>query len=367
MTAALARPLPHAAILDIKPYVGGEAKADAMRLHRLASNENPLGPSPKAMEAYAGLAGELHRYPDGSSHLLREAIGEVFGLSPDRIVCGAGSDEILSLLIRSYAGPGDEVIHSRHGFLMYPIQTRLAGAMPVSVPESDLKTNVDAVIAAITPTTKVIVLANPNNPTGSFLTAAELKALHACIPPHILLVLDSAYAEYADHPDYDAGVALVDASDNVIMTRTFSKIYGLAALRLGWGYGPDHVIDVLNRARDPFNVNAAAIAAGAAAVRDAEHVARSVAVNNRMRPWLAARMEELGYRAYPSLGNFLLVSFPPHNAEEVRLFLKARGVLVRQMGAYGLADCLRITIGDEEDMQAVVDGVRAFQVENPAE
>ena len=361
------RPQPHAAILDIKPYIGGEAKGEGARLHRLASNENPLGPSPKAMEAYEALAPELHRYPDGSSHALREAIGSVFGLPVDRIVCGAGSDELLGLLIRSYAGPGDEVIHSRHGFLMYPIQTRLAGAMPVPAPEAGLKTDPEAIVRAITPATKVIVLANPNNPTGSFLTAAELRALHARIPPHVLLILDSAYAEYADHPDYDAGVSLVDGYDNVVMTRTFSKIYGLAALRLGWAYAPDHVIDVVNRARDPFNVNAAAIAAGIAAVHDTGHVARSVAVNNRMRPWLASRLEELGYRAYPSLGNFLLVSFPPHNAEEIRLFLKARGVLVRQMGAYGLADCLRITVGDEDDMNAVVDGIRAFQAENPAE
>ncbi len=360
-------PQPHAAILDIKPYIGGEAKAEAARLHRLASNENPLGPSPKAMEAYKALAPDLHRYPDGSSHALREAIGSVFDLPMDRIVCGAGSDELLGLLIRSYAGPGDEVIHSRHGFLMYPIQTRLAGAQPVSAPEADLKTDPKAIIGAITPATKVIVLANPNNPTGSFLTAAELRNLHAHIPSHVLLILDSAYAEYADHPDYDAGVSLVNEFSNVVMTRTFSKIYGLAALRLGWAYAPDHVVDVLNRARDPFNVNAAAIAAGIAAVRDAEHVARSVEVNNRMRPWLARQMEQMGYRTYPSLGNFLLVSFPPHNAEDVRLFLKARGVLVRQMGAYGLADCLRITIGDEADMQAVVDGVRAFQIENPAE
>jgi histidinol-phosphate aminotransferase len=360
-------PQPHPSILDIKPYVGGEASANATRLYRLASNENPLGPSSKAMEAYRALAGELHRYPDGAALALREAIGATFGLDHDRIVCGAGSDELLGLLIKSYAGKGDEVVHSRHGFLMYPIQARIAGAVPVAAREVDFRTSPDAVIASITERTKVVVLANPNNPTGSYLTIGEMRALHARIPPHVLLIIDSAYAEYCEGADYSAGVDLVDEFDNVVMTRTFSKLYGLAALRIGWAYGPAHVVDVINRVRDPFNVNAAAIAAGVAALGDREHLAASLELNNRMRPWLAARMEELGYTAYPSLGNFLLVSFPPHNAEEVRLSLKQRGVLVRQMGAYGLADCLRITIGTEEDMQALVDGVRRFQQENPAE
>ena len=362
------RPQPLPAILDIKPYVGGEASAEgAAKLYRLASNENPLGPSRKAMAAYEDLAGELHRYPDGGSHELRNAIGQAYSLDPARIVCGAGSDELLGLLIRSYAGPGDTVVHSRHGFLMYPIQTRIAGATPVPAFETSLKTSPDAVIAAVTEATRIVVLANPNNPTGSYLSDAELRGLHARLPRHVLLIVDSAYAEYVTAADYEAGVRLVDEFDNVVMTRTFSKIYGLAALRLGWAYGPQHVVDVLNRVRDPFNVNAAAQVAGMAAVQDAEHVASSVALNSRMLPWLAGQMEALGYKAYPSQGNFLLVSFPPHNAEEIRLFLKARGVLVRQMGAYGLADCLRITIGDEEAMQAVVDGVRAFQEANPAE
>jgi histidinol-phosphate aminotransferase len=354
------RPVPHPAILDIKPYIGGEAKAAATRLHRLASNENPLGTSPRAAEAYRALAGDLHRYPDGAALALREAIGEECGLPPERIVCGAGSDELLGLLVRAYAGPGDEVIHSRHGFLMYPIMARIAGAIPVSAPEASLRTNPDAIVAAITPRTKVIVLANPNNPTGSYLTEAEVRALHARIPPHVLLVLDSAYAEYATAPDYSAGAELADEFENVAMTRTFSKIYGLAALRLGWCYAPQGVIDVLNRVRDPFNTNAAAIAAGVAAMRDHEFVERSRDTNDRMRPWLAERLQEMDLRVYPSLGNFLLVSFPPHSAEEVRLFLKDRGVLVRQMGAYGLADCLRITVGDRDDMQAVADGVHAF-------
>ena len=360
-------PQPRSSILEIKPYVGGEAKAPGTRLHRLASNENPLGPSPRGMEAYKAMAGELHRYPDGAATLLRESIAAGFALSADRIVCGAGSDELLGLLVRAYAGEGDEVVYSRHGFLMYPLLTRTAGATPVPAPEIDMRASPDTLVKAITPQTRIVMLANPNNPTGSFLTTAEIRALHARIPPHVLLVLDSAYAEYVDRPDYTAGQELVDEFENVVMTRTFSKIYGLAALRIGWCYCPPHVADVLNRIRDPFNVNAAAIAAGAAAVGDHDFVARSREVNGRMLPLLADRLNGLGLKVYPSLGNFLLASFPPYNAEEVRLYLRNRGVLVRQMGAYGLADCLRITVGEQDDVDAVVDGVRQFQIENPAE
>ncbi len=360
-------PKPHQAILDIKPYVGGEAKANAMRLRRLASNENPLGSSLKAIEAYKALAGELHRYPDGSAIVLREAIAETYGFSADRIVCGAGSDELLRLLIMSYAGPGDEVVYSRHGFLMYPLLTRLAGAMPVTALETNMRTSADAVVAAITPRTKIVVLANPNNPTGSFLTAAEMRALHARIPPHVMLIIDSAYAEYVRREDYSAGQELVDEFQNVVMCRTFSKIYGLAALRIGWCYGQPHLVDVLNRARDPFNVNAAAIAAGAAAMADREFVEQTRDLNDRMLSWFSQRIRELGYHPYPSIGNFVLTAFPPHSAEEVRLYLKERGILVRQMGAYGLAECLRIGMGTAEDMEAVIDGIRDFQKENPAE
>ena len=360
-------PKPRPSVLEIKAYVGGEAKAAGAKLHRLASNENPLGASPRAIEAYRSLSGELHRYPDGSATMLRQAIADQFSLPVDQIVCGAGSDELLSLLVGAYAGEGDEIVYSRHGFLMYPILAKAAGATPVSAPEIDLRTSPDAIIKAITPRTKMVMLANPNNPTGSFLTTEEIRALHARIPPDVLLVLDSAYAEYVVRDDYTAGHELVDEFQNVVMTRTFSKIYGLAALRLGWCYCPPHVADVLNRVRGPFNVNAPAIAAGVAAVQDTAFVDETRAMNDQLMPWLAARMEELHYRPYPSLGNFLLVSFPPHNAEEIRLFLKSRGVLVRQMGAYGLADCLRITIGRQDDMEAVVDGIRQFQRENPAE
>jgi histidinol-phosphate aminotransferase len=354
------RPQPHAAILDIKPYVGGEAKAGAQRLYRLASNENPLGASPQAIAAYNRVAAELHRYPDGSAIELRQAIAERHNLPVEQIVCGAGSDELLSLLIRSYAGPGDEVLHSRHGFLMYPIAARAAGAVPVAADEKDLRTDIEAVLAAVTERTKIVVLANPNNPTGSYLARQEIAELQRRLPAHVLLILDAAYAEYADAADYEAGEKLVATCDNVVMTRTFSKIHGLAALRLGWCYGPPHVVDVLNRIRDPFNVNAPAIAAGAAAMADTAHVEQSVAANQEMRGWLGQQLQALGLHAYPSQGNFLLVSFAPHPAEEVRLHLKDRGVLVRQMGAYGLPDCLRITIGGQEEMEAVMSGIQSF-------
>jgi histidinol-phosphate aminotransferase len=360
-------PQPHRAILDIKPYIGGEAKAPGVKLHRLASNENPLGSSPKAIEAYKAIAGDLNRYPDGSAIVLREAIAAAHNLPVDRIVCGAGSDELLRLLIMSYSGAGDEVVYSRHGFLMYPLLARLAGATAIIAPELNMRTNPDAIARAITAQTRIVILANPNNPTGSYLTADEMRALQARIPPHVLLIIDAAYAEYVTHADYSAGNDLVDEFQNVIVTRTFSKAYGLANLRIGWCYGPPHIIDLLNRARDPFNVNGAAIAAGAAAMGDQDFVAASRDMNARMLPWLAQRLKDMHYHPYPSAGNFLLVAFPPHSAEELRLYLKNRGVLVRQMGAYGLAECLRITIGPQDAMEAVVDGVHAFQKENPAE
>jgi histidinol-phosphate aminotransferase len=319
-----------------------------------------LGASPKASAAYAALADQLHRYPDGGATALRECIGKIYKLDPARIVCGAGSDELLGLLVKAYVGPGDEVIYSQHGFLMYPILARLAGALPVAVPEVNLRTDPEGIIAAVSPRTKMIVLANPNNPTGSYLSADEIAFIQKNIPPHVLLILDAAYAEYMDAKDYEDGIELVNACENVIMTRTFSKIYGLAALRLGWCYSTPSIIDVLNRVRGPFNTSAAAIAAGCAAMEDQSFVVRSRAVNTEMRALLTERLGTMGLHIYPSGANFILVSFKPHDAEAARLFLKEHGVLVRQMGAYGLPDCLRITIGDREDVDAVSSGIESF-------
>lgn len=363
-------PVPRPGILDIAAYVGGEAHAPGVaRLIRLASNEGALGPSPKAMEAYVQAAPELHRYPDGGSTAIRESLGRLHGLDPARIVCGAGSDELLSLLARAYAGPGDEVLYSRYGFLMYPIVAKAVGATPVAAPETDLRADVDALLAAVTERTRVVLLANPNNPTGSYLPTAEVERLHAGLPADVLLVLDAAYAEYIDRPDYSAGFELVERAPNVVVTRTFSKIYALGSVRLGWAYCPAAVADVLNRLRGPFNVGSAAQAAGLAALGDQDFVARSRAHNETWREWTRARLEGLGLKVHPSVANFLLVSFaglrkdgPGGNdpAEAARLHLKARGVLVRQMGAYGLPDCLRITIGTEEEMREVVSGLASF-------
>jgi len=359
-------PVPNPGILDIAPYVGGEAHAPgASRLIRLASNEGALGPSPKAVEAYSALAHDIHRYPDGSHRALREAIGRRFALDPARIVCGNGSDELLQLLAKCYAAPGTEVLYSRHGFLIYPIAAKAAGATPVAAAETGLRADVDNLLAAVTERTRIVYLANPNNPTGSYLTAAELERLHAGLPAHVLLVIDAAYAEYIQRNDYVTGAELVDRFPNVVMTRTFSKIFALGALRLGWAYCPAGVADVLNRVRGPFNVCAPALAAGIAAVEDIAFQDRSRAHNEQWREWFSDAVRALGLTVHPSVGNFVLVDFAGQpegraDAEAARQFLKSRGILTRQMAAYGLPTCLRITIGTGEEMETVAGALRAW-------
>ena len=287
-------------ILDIAAYVPGDHSLPGEGpVHRMASNESALGASPKAVEAYRTLAADLHRYPDGSAKTLRAAIGRELGIEADRIVCGAGSDDVLQLLVRAYAGPGDEVLYTQHGFLVYPIAAKAVGATPVAAPETDLRTDVDALLKAVTPKTRICFVANPNNPTGSYVTGAELKRLRAGLPDNVLLVIDAAYAEYVDLPDYESGLEMVRNSGNVVMTRTFSKIFGLAALRLGWAYCPPAVADVLNRIRGPFNVPAPAQAAGVAAIADRTHTAKAKAHNDRWLPWFAQRMRALGLHPYP--------------------------------------------------------------------
>ncbi len=355
---------PRPGILEITPYVGGESTlSGANRVIRLASNENPLGTSPRAAAAYAAQQGELHRYPDGGADALRAAIGELHGVEPERVVCGGGIDELIALLVRAYAGPGDEVLYSAHGFLMYAIAAKAAGATPVSAPERDLTADVDALLARVSPRTRLLFLANPNNPTGSYLTAAEVRRLREGLPEGVLLVLDAAYAEYVRRDDYEAGAELVRAFDNVVMTRTFSKIYGLAALRLGWAYCPAEVADVLNRLRGPFNVSTAAQAAGVAALADQAHVARSCENNLRWLDWFTEEARRLGLAVPPSVGNFVLLRFPEEpgrDAEAAAQHLKGAGILVRGMAAYGLADSLRVTIGTEEDMRAVAEALAGF-------
>ena len=351
---------PRPGIMDVAPYVGGESKvAGVNRVIRLASNENPLGPSAQAVAAYTAEKDQLHRYPDGSAAALRAAIAEAESLQAARIVCGAGSDELIGLLVRAYAGPGDEVLHSEHGFLMYPISARTAGATPVAAPEANLTADVDGLLARVTGRTRLLFLANPNNPTGSYISDGELRRLHKALPDQVLLVVDAAYAEYVSAPDYPQVAAMVEAFDNVVMLRTFSKIYGLAALRLGWAYCPPAVVDVLNRVRGPFNVSQAAQAAGVAAMRDRDHVAASAAHNEKWRAWFAASATEAGIEALPSAGNFLLLRFAGgrSQAEAVLAEMKRRGILLRGMAGYGLPDCLRVTIGTEAEMRATAEAI----------
>lgn len=361
----MSHPMPKAHILDITPYAQGKSKtgagAEPQRLIKLSSNENPLGPSQKAIAAFRTLP-ELHRYPDGSAIGIRSAIGEVFGLDPARIVMGAGSDELINLLIHAYAGEGDEVLYSEHGFLMYSIYARAHGATPVTAPEQNLVANVDALLAAVTPRTKLLFLANPNNPTGTLLAQGEVDRLRRELPAHVLLVLDAAYAEYVEAPDYDAGAKLVDASDgNTVMLRTFSKIYGLPALRIGWAYAPAAIVDVLNRIRSPFNVNSAAMAAAVAAVKDTAYTAYAVEYNARERARLSAALEKLGLKVTPSATNFLLVHFADASAASAaNAFLLGEGIIARDVAAYGLPQCLRFTVGTEDENSAVIEALSRF-------
>src|SRR5437764_1026117 len=350
-------PVPGPGILDIGPYIGGESKAAGVeRPIRLASNESALGPSPKAVEAYRALTGEIFRYPDGSAAELRQALGRAHGLDPDRIVCGSGSDELIALLQRAYAGPGTEVLYSRHGFLMYPIGTMAVGATPVAVPERELTADVDGFLSRVTERTRLVFIANPNNPTGTYLSADDLARLHAGLPKHVVLAIDAAYAEFVNRNDYEPGVALVNRAENVVMLRTFSKIYALAGLRLGWAYCPQAIAEVLNRVRGPFNISAAAQAAGIAAVEDLEALNRARTHNEHWLPWFSERLEALGLPLTPSVANFVLARFPDEplkNANSAFAFLQSRGILTRKMAAYGLPQYLRITIGTGPEMETV--------------
>jgi histidinol-phosphate aminotransferase len=362
--AAATRPVPRAGVMAIEPYVPGKSHATGGgKVYKLSSNETPLGASPAAIEAYRRAADSLELYPDGAATALRQAIAAKYGLDPTRIVCGAGSDEVLSMLTNAYVGPGDEGIYPEHGFLVYKLALLAAGGVPVVAPEKDLTADVDAILARVTPRTKIVFLANPNNPTGTYLPFSEVKRLHAGLPPQVLLVLDAAYAEYVRRNDYASGLELVATSENVVMTRTFSKIYGLALLRLGWCYAPAHVADALNRIRGPFNVNGPAIQAGIAALADDAHVAAAVAHNERWLPWLTREIEALGLKVTPSVGNFLLVHFPVTKgltAREADAFLSAHGLVLRGVAAYGLPNALRLTVGTEEANRHVVATLAAF-------
>src|SRR5947209_10059045 len=356
--SVLERPQPRPGVLKIQAYVPGKSSAPGVaKVFKLSSNETPLGASPKAIAAYDAVGKHLHDYPDGAATALREAIGRTYGLDPARIVCGAGSDDLLNLLARAYLQDGDEAIHTTHGFLVYPIATLGAGATPVVAPEKEYAADVDAILARVTPRTKIVFLANPNNPTGTYIPFDEVKRLHAGLPKHVLFVIDAAYAEYVKRNDYESGIELVATSENVVMTRTFSKIYGLAALRLGWLYGPAHVVDAVNRIRGPFNVNAPSIAAGVAALADVAHVERSREHNEKWLAWLTDEIRKVGLKVTPSIGNFLLIHFPDtkgKTAKDADALLTSRGLVLRAVGAYQLPNALRMSVGTEEANRLVV-------------
>lgn len=352
---------PQPGILDIALYQGGQSHvAGIANIVKLSSNENPFGASDRAKDAFQRAVHTLHRYPGTDHASLRGAIADVYGLDAQRIICGVGSDEVITFLCQAYAGPGDEVIHTEHGFLMYAISARAAGATPISVPERERTTDVDAILSACTERTKLVFLANPNNPTGTMIGNGEIARLAAGLPPQAILVLDGAYAEYV--AGYDGGASLVESRDNVIMTRTFSKIFGLGGIRVGWGYGPQHIIDVLNRVRGPFNLSTAALETAEVAVRDQEWVNKCRTENTRMRAWLAEALAEFGVPSDTSTANFILARFQnPAEAQACDEFLKERGLIVRQVAGYGLPHCLRITVGDEASCRRVAHAIGQFK------
>ena len=355
-------PAPRPEVLRIAPYIPGDSHVPGVnRVIKLSSNEGAFGVPPAARAAFLAAADEQFRYPDPGSDALRAAIGKRFGLDPARIVCGNGSDDLIHHLVMAYAGPGRDVIMSAHGFLMYEISGAYAGARVVKAPERNMTADVDAMLAAVTPATRMVFLANPNNPTGSLLPEAEIARLRAGLPPEVLLVIDAAYAEYVDRPDYDPGTRLVDAGDNTVMTRTFSKIFGLGGARVGWVYGPPAIIDVLHRVRGPFNVAMASQEAAIGALAEPGWVERGRTHNTRCRAILTEGLQAAGIRVWPSEGNFVLADFAtPERAAAANAHLRARGIIVRPVGGYGLPHCLRITIGTEEEVAAVIAAMAGF-------
>ncbi|MBT9247526.1 histidinol-phosphate transaminase [Gemmobacter fulvus] len=352
---------PQPGIMDIALYEGGKAHvAGVSNVVKLSSNENPFGPSDKAKDAFARSVHQLHRYPNTDHASLRQAIADVHRLDAARIICGVGSDEIITFLCQAYAGPGDEVLFTEHGFLMYRISAMAVGATPVEVAERERVTDVDALLAACTPRTRLVFIANPNNPTGTMISAGEVARLARGLPPQAILVLDGAYAEYVE--GFDGGLSLVEASSNVVMTRTFSKIYGLGGLRIGWGYGPKAIIDVLNRIRGPFNLSNTQLETAEAAVRDQDFVNRCRADNARMRIWLAEALAEVGVPSDVSMANFVLARLASADeAEACDLFLQSQGLLVRRVSSYKLPHCLRITVGDEASCRRVAHAIAQFK------
>ncbi len=365
--AASDKLVPGIGVMDINPYVPGKSFVPGEgELIKLSSNETPMGPSPKAVKAYKNEAFQLERYPDGAAGLLKEAIGQKHGINPEQIVCGTGSDDILNLLTKAYLRPGDEAIVTEFAFQVFKIAILGQGAKPVFASEVEYRADVDAILNCVSDNTRMVFLANPNNPTGTYLPYSEIQRLRSGLPDNVLLVLDAAYAEYIDLEDYNPGLDMVSAGDNTVMTRTFSKVYGLASLRLGWAYCPQSIADALNRVRGPFNVPGPAIAAGVAVLNDDDYVEKSLDHNNKWLPWLADQISGTGIKVTPSVGNFLLIHFAEgnKNALEADKFLQGKRIIVRPLGGFGLPNALRVTVGTEKENLAIVAALKEFMAEN---
>jgi histidinol-phosphate aminotransferase len=355
-------PQPRAGLASIRRYVGGAAAAKGETgLVKLSSNESPFGPSPRALAAYDAARGAIGVYPDGSAAGLRAAIAARHGLEAGRLICGNGSDDILSLLAHAYLTADDEVVVTEPGFLIYEIAALSNDARVVKVPLADDRPDVDALLAAVSAKTRMVFIANPGNPTGTYLNADEIGRLHAGLPGTVMLVLDGAYAEYVTADDFEAGAALVRAHANVVMTRTFSKIYGLAGLRLGWAYGPESVIETLNRIRGPFNVNVAAEAAGIAALEDPAHEEMARAHNATWLGRVKETLARLGLGHTDSVANFVTIRFADADeAARALAHMRAAGYILRPLGNYNMPDCLRLTIGADDVMKGVIAALEDF-------
>ncbi|MDJ0857525.1 MAG: histidinol-phosphate transaminase [Dinoroseobacter sp.] len=357
----MTRITPQPGIMDIALYQGGASHVDGVEdVLKLSSNENPFGPSPKAVEAIRDAAAEMHRYPSTDHAELRAAIGALNGLDPERVICGVGSDEVLQFLCQAYAGPGDEVLYTEHGFAMYRICALMVGATPVEVAETERRVDIDTLIAGLTERTRIVFIANPANPTATMLETGELVRLADALPPQCLLVIDSAYAEFAE--GYDGGKSLVDARPNVVMTRTFSKLYGLGGLRVGWGYADREIIEVLTRIRQPFNLSTVALAGAEAALKDQEFADECVQVNAAERARLTGGLRQLGIACDDSHTNFVLARFNDEaEADKADAHLKSHGIIVRLPKSYKLPHCLRITVGRPADNTRVLDALAEFR------
>lgn len=357
-------PKPISGIMDIAAYVVGKSSVKNMakkNIIKLSSNETPLGTPKTAKQAYSKIVKNLHEYPNGDCQMLRQAIAKTYKLKANNIVCGSGSDELLALLAKAYLTKGDQAIYSQHGFLMYKINILASGAKPIMAKEKNYTTDIDEIIKHINKKTKMIFIANPNNPTGTYLSNTEIKKLHSQLPPNVLLVLDCAYGEYMSVKNYDCGTKLVEQYKNVVMTRTFSKIYGLASLRVGWAYAPPDIVDVLHRSRGPFNVNAAAIAAATAAVKDKKHIAKAVKHNEKWRKWVSEKLQLIGLKIIPSFGNFVLMQFANEKqAKQANNYLLGKGIILRYLGEYGFNNALRMTIGTAQENKKTIKLLKEF-------